>query len=81
MSGYTWDFSAVWQNLPMLLQGLLGSLQITALALLLGLLIGLLVVPFRMNAAPYLRVPAGIYMRGVQGSPDGDEGVLQLEDV
>ena len=69
MSGYTWDFSAVWQNLPMLLQGLLGSLQITALALLLGLLIGLLVVPLRMNAAPYLRVPAGIYINVFRSTP------------
>lgn len=69
MNGYTWDFSVVWQNLPMLLQGLLGSLQITVVALLLGLLLGLLVAPLRMSTLPYLRLPANVYINAFRSTP------------
>lgn len=69
MNGYVWDFSVVWQNLPMLLQGLWGSLQITAFALVLGLLIGLMVAPLRMSTIPYVRAASEVYINVFRSTP------------
>lgn len=66
---YAWNFSVVWRNLPMLLEGLQGSLQITALALLLGLALGLLAAPFRMSSHPLLRLPAVVYINVFRSTP------------
>lgn len=66
---YAWDFSVVWNNLPMLLEGLRGSLQITGLALLLGLVLGLLVAPSRMSSHPVLRLPAVLYINVFRATP------------
>jgi len=59
----------VWDNFPTLLSGLSGSLQITGLALLFGLLIGLLVAPLRMSSRPWLSAPAGVYINVFRNTP------------
>jgi polar amino acid transport system permease protein len=69
MPEYTWDFSVVWRNLPMLLEGLRGSLQITGLALVVGLLVGLLAAPSRMSSHPVLRLPALVYINVFRATP------------
>jgi len=69
MNGTTWDFSVVWENLPMLARGLVGSLQITFVALLFGLLLGLLVAPLRMSALRSLRMPANVYINIFRATP------------
>lgn len=69
MSGTTWDFSVVWENFPMLARGLVGSLQITIVALLFGLILGLLVAPLRMSALRILRMPANVYINVFRSTP------------
>ena len=59
----------MWDNFPTLLSGLSGSLQITGLALLFGLIIGLLVAPLRMSSRRWLSAPAGIYINVFRNTP------------
>ena len=59
----------MWDNFPALLSGLAGSLQITALALLFGLIIGLLIAPLRMSSRRWLSAPAVVYINVFRNTP------------
>jgi len=69
LSRYEWDFGVVWRNLPALLSGLSGSLQITVAALVAGLLLGLLVAPLRLSRRAWFRAPASLYVNVFRSTP------------
>lgn len=69
MNGYQWDFSVVWDNLPMLLSGLAGTLQITLVALVAGLALGFLIAPLRLSKRRWLRTPAVVYINVFRSTP------------
>lgn len=67
--GYTLNFAAVWRSFDLLLGGLLLSLQLAAVALLLGAAIGL-VVAFALAGGPaLLRRPAQLYVTVFRNLP------------
>lgn len=59
----------MWDNFPALLSGLAGSLQITVLALLFGLIIGLLIAPLRLSSRRWLSAPAVVYINVFRNTP------------
>ncbi|WP_353366971.1 amino acid ABC transporter permease [Acidovorax sp. FG27] len=64
------DFSPVWAGIPQLLQGALVTVEITAAALLLGCVLGLLVGIGRLN--PKTRIVYGLctaYVAVIRGTP------------
>lgn len=69
MNGYEWDFGVVWDNMPALLSGLLGTLQITGMALVIGLVLGFLIAPLRLSKRRWLRAPASIYINVFRSTP------------
>ena len=46
---YDWDFGAVWAYRQMLLEGALGTMQIAAVAILMGVVIGALLATMRLS--------------------------------
>jgi octopine/nopaline transport system permease protein len=63
------DFALMWDSLPELLRGLLLTLQLTAAALTLGLLVALPVALARIGARPWLKVLANCYILFFRGTP------------
>jgi len=66
---YTWDFSVVWQNAPLLLLGLLGTLKVTGAALALGLPLGLGVALLRLSPARAVSLSAGVFVEFFRSTP------------
>ena len=69
MSSYQWDFSIVWRNSGLLLRGLVGSLQLTGVALAIGLALGLLAAVARMAGLRPLRALVDIYVLVFRATP------------
>ena len=67
--GYAWDFSAVLEYWPLLLDGLAGTLTIAAISILCGILLGAVVAACRMSQLAILRLPAGIYVDFYRNTP------------
>lgn len=63
------DFSLITQSLPLLLHGALLTLEITALSVGFGLLIGLVLGLAQLSKTPLLRWPAKIYVDFIRGTP------------
>lgn len=63
------DFSLITQSLPLLLHGALLTLEITALSVGFGLLIGLVLGLAQLSKSPILRWPAKIYVDFIRGTP------------
>lgn len=63
------DFSLITQSLPLLLHGALLTLEITALSVGFGLLIGLVLGLAQLSKSPLLRWPAKIYVDFIRGTP------------
>jgi polar amino acid transport system permease protein len=57
------------KSLPFLLEGALRTLQITSLAVLLGLIIGTFVGMARLSKHRFLRYPAAVYVEFLRGTP------------
>jgi polar amino acid transport system permease protein len=66
---YAWDFSVVWRSAPLLLLGLLGTLKVTAAALVLGLPLGLGVALLRLSRARAVSLPAGVFVEFFRSTP------------
>ncbi|MCK0198736.1 amino acid ABC transporter permease [Ancylobacter sp. 6x-1] len=67
--GYTLNFAAVWRSFDLLLGGLLLSLELAAVALVIGAAIGL-VVAFALAGGPaFLRRPAQLYVTVIRNLP------------
>lgn len=66
---YNFRFSAVWRYQDQIVEGILLTLQLSAITMVLGLVIGLGVAT--MSTSPYraLRVPARIYVEAIRNTP------------
>lgn len=69
MNGYEWDFGVVVDNLPLLLSGLVGTLQVTIVSLAAGLVLGFLIAPLRLSKRRWLRAPALVYINVFRSIP------------
>ncbi len=69
MIQYEWDFSVVWRNFDVLVAGLYGSLTVTGISLVLGLLIGLVSAPLKMSKHRFLSLPADSYIALFRNTP------------
>ncbi|WP_337752403.1 amino acid ABC transporter permease [Sutterella wadsworthensis] len=63
------DFSLITHSIPLLLRGAGLTLEITALAVGLGLLIGLVASLAQLSKSPLLRLPAKVYVDCIRGTP------------
>lgn len=63
------DFSLITSSFPLLLQGALVTLQITALAVGLGLVLGLIAALAQLSKFGVLRILAKIYVDFIRGTP------------
>ena len=66
---YEWDFASVFRESDMFIDGFFGTLKISALALILGLVIGLIAAILRLSKNKILNVPAGIYIEVLRSTP------------
>ncbi|MEW9613355.1 amino acid ABC transporter permease [Shinella sp. S4-D37] len=66
---YAWDFSAVFEHWPLLLDGLMGTLAIASISIVLGILLGVIVAACRMSRLPFLSIPATIYVDFYRNTP------------
>lgn len=66
---YEWDFSVVLRNLPMLLEGLSGTVRITAVALLAALPLGLAAATMRLSRVRAVAAGAGAYVAVFRSTP------------
>ena len=63
------DFSLIIHSIPLLPRGAGLTLEITALAVGLGLLIGLVASLAQLSKSPLLRLPAKVYVDCIRGTP------------
>lgn len=66
---YQWDFSAVLEHWPMLLEGLVGTVTIAAISMACGVVVGALVAAMRMSKSVFLRLPATLYVDFYRNTP------------
>jgi polar amino acid transport system permease protein len=69
MSGYTFDFAAVWEYRGLLAFGLLVSVELLALALVCGLFLGLVAGVGRLSHWRLVSLPSGLYIELFRGTP------------
>jgi polar amino acid transport system permease protein len=69
MYGYVFQFGPVFQELPMLLDGALITLQFSVVTLLLSLIVGTLGALCRISRFRWLRVPATWYVQFIRNTP------------
>ncbi|HYP84832.1 amino acid ABC transporter permease [Variovorax sp.] len=55
---YEWDFGAVWEYRQMLLEGAIGTLKISVVAILAGVVIGAMLATMRLSRVKWLEYPA-----------------------
>ena len=63
------DFGVIWHSLPLLGQGALVTIEITALAVAIGLVIGTVVGLMEISRKGVLHYPAKIYVDFIRGTP------------
>ncbi|MDK2898804.1 MAG: arginine/lysine/histidine transport system permease protein [Thermotoga sp.] len=61
--------SVIVDNLPLLLKGALSTLQLTSLAVLIGLAIGIFVGMGRLSKYRIIRYPSSVYVEFLRGTP------------
>ena len=66
---YRWDFSPVFANADLLLQGLLNTFRVTAVALVFGLVLGLTLALLRLSPQRLLAWPAGFVIEVFRTTP------------
>ena len=66
---YTWDFKVVTDNFPILLRGVVLTVELWAVAFALGLLLGLLISLGPLSGKPWLRLPAIGYVEVFRNTP------------
>ena len=63
------DFGVIWHSLPLLGQGALVTVEITALAVSIGLVIGTVIGFMEISRRSVLRYPAKVYVDFIRGTP------------
>jgi polar amino acid transport system permease protein len=66
---YQWDFGAVWQHREMFLTGIIGTAQLAALSVGLGVVVGLVVAMMRLSPRKYLNAPATVFVEFYRNTP------------
>ncbi|MDR6775301.1 amino acid ABC transporter permease [Azospirillum sp. BE72] len=66
---YQWDFSPVLTRWPMLLDGLLNTVKIAAIAIVFGVLVGLVLALLRLSPRRILRLPAAVFVEFYRNTP------------
>ena len=66
---FNFDFGVIWHSLPLLGQGALVTIEITALAVAIGLVIGTVVGLMEISRKGVLHYPAKIYVDFIRGTP------------
>ena len=66
---YHWDFTPVFANAGLLAQGLANTLEVTAVALVCGLLLGLALALLRLSPRRFLSWPAGFVIEVFRTTP------------
>ncbi|MDY4388643.1 amino acid ABC transporter permease [Pectobacterium aroidearum] len=66
---YQWDFSLVWDNLPVLLKGLGVTLELWLMAGVLGTVLGLVFGLFRVFGKRWLSLPARVFVEIFRNTP------------
>lgn len=66
---YQWDFSPVLTRWPLLLDGLLNTVKIAAIAIVFGVLVGLLLALLRLSPRRLLRLPAAVFVEFYRNTP------------
>jgi len=66
---YQWDFSGVFASWPLLAEGLLNTLKVTAVALVFGLALGLALALLRLSPRRFLSWPAGLVIEVFRTTP------------
>ncbi|AWB07169.1 ABC transporter permease (plasmid) [Azospirillum humicireducens] len=66
---YQWDFTPVLTRWPMLLDGLLNTVKIAAIAIVFGVLVGLVLALLRLSPRRILRLPAAIFVEFYRNTP------------
>lgn len=66
---YHWDFTPVFANAPLLVQGLLNTLKITGVALACGIVLGLALALLRLSPRRYLSWPSGFVIEVFRTTP------------
>jgi polar amino acid transport system permease protein len=66
---YQWDFTPVFASWPLLAEGLLNTLRVTAVALACGLVLGLVLALLRLSPRRFLSWPAGLIIEVFRTTP------------
>lgn len=66
---YQWDFSPVLTRWPLLLDGLLNTVKIAAIAIVFGVLVGLVLALLRLSPRRALRLPAAVFVEFYRNTP------------
>lgn len=66
---YNFRFGVVWRYQDQIVEGLLLTLQLSAITMVLGLVIGLVVAVMSTSTRPALRLPARVYVEVIRNTP------------
>lgn len=66
---YTWDFSPVFRNYPLLLEGIVNTLLLSVCAIVLGMAVGLLLGLLRLVNSRWASIPATIIIDFYRNTP------------
>ncbi|MBP2299166.1 amino acid ABC transporter permease [Azospirillum picis] len=66
---YQWDFSPILARWPMLLDGLFNTVKIAVIAIILGVMVGLVLALLRLSPRRYLRLPSSVFVEFYRNTP------------
>lgn len=69
MGGYEYDFSVISQNMDIFIQGALKTLEISAIALLLAIPLGIIIGMGRISRNGFIRILSSAYVEVMRGVP------------
>ena len=66
---YAWDFSGVWAHRDMLLAGFVGTMKIAAVAIAVGVVVGIVLATLRLSGKRWLAQPALWFIEFYRNTP------------
>ena len=66
---YEWDFSGVWAHRDMLLAGFVGTMKIAAVAIAVGVVVGIVLAVMRLSGKRWLALPALWFIEFYRNTP------------
>ncbi|MEP6721916.1 MAG: amino acid ABC transporter permease [Variovorax sp.] len=66
---YAWDFSGVWAHRDMLLAGFVGTMKISAVAIAMGVVFGVVLATLRLSGKRWLALPALWFIEFYRNTP------------